>query len=340
MSTPKLIAVPDSAHANLAELPEEIEKVGHEAISLVWQFARQKIDQLRIEHQQALEARDAAFSEYRHDCEHKLEALKQESQALSIQEEQVQRKVAGLQRELRDRELQLATQREHDEKNQQELLEKNQEIRQLVEQRGRLNESVDRLQKQLEQSEQECRNQDGVRQEIQLEATLHAKERERLDNRLKEALQEQDRLREKLKKEQTQLAAAHSQVEELRSSLQRVRDEMDFLHREGQERQDLIAAEMKSRVEAEKKAAALEAKLYTVEKTAKESHSRLDQELNKVRAEGLVLRDRMIKAEGEAERQKRQNEIQETKWLKVIERMEAKLQQMESKLQSAGAFKR
>jgi len=319
--------------------PEEIDKIGREAVALTWKFAAQLIEKNRIDFVHQLETKQTDFVQQLHSLQKSIHELKQQRDECNTFSEQLKRQVKNTERELQDKIVHIGIQRDNLAQAQAELQNKNQDIRQLVEQRGRLTEAVDRVQKQLEVVEHECRNKDAMRQEVQMEATLHAKERERLDARLKEAVQEHERLREKLKKEQTQLALANSQVEELRSNLQRVRDEADFLRRENQERQDVLATEMKARVEAEKKAAGLEARLFNVEKSAKETYIKLEQELTKVRAEGLALRDRMIKAEGEAERQKHQNEIQETKWLKSIERMEFKLQQMESKLQAVGVLR-
>jgi hypothetical protein len=90
--------------------------------------------------------------------------------------------------------------------------------------------------------------------------------------------------------------------------------EMKTLRAELQQAREALEAETKSRNETERKVALLSAQLEAQDRVHRDSMIKLEQENNASKAETMNLRNRLIKAEGALEREK-----------KAVERLEARL---------------
>lgn len=299
---------------NPPKLPEELQRLGNESIQLIWQNAHaiavQEIEKNKQRYQtfeiEVLKQRQAALDKVVEIKAHldaakaHIEALTREnkSREVDLNRQTGELKSAGDQiQHLQDRNLA------------QEL-----EIKKFIEEIGRLRESVDNLTKRSNEAARQMELDRVALKVANEEVVSSTRIRERLDSNLKAAMQETEQVWKQLKQEQTRAAVADALTQELRETIKKLEGDIKLLKQEKHEMHESMEVESKTRIELEKKAAILVTRAESQEWAHKDLISRLEKELESTKAETAGMRNRLIKAEGALEREK-----------KAIERLETKL---------------
>jgi len=295
-------------------LPEDVVQVGQETTAAIWRttqnLAQQEISKIRVAYQQfeveVLQARQAALDE--------VEAIKVVIANTQAQLEAQERENASLQVDLTDRNAELKSAEDRISDLREQNTQQDIEIKRLAEELGRSRETVDVQQKRLYEVSHQARQDRDNLKDVQEELLVNQKNRERLERNLKEAIAESEQVWKQLKTEQTRAAIADTQVKEMRETVKKLDNDIKLLKEEKQDLKEQHDNEIRLRVELEKKLTALNTRLESQEWGYKEMNSRLEQEAANAKAEALSLRNRVVKAEGALEREK-----------KAIERLESKL---------------
>jgi len=299
---------------NPIKLPEELQRLSNESVNIIWQsahaIAKQEIEKNKQRYQlfevevlkQRQEALDKAveIKMMLDVAKTQIDALAREnkSREVDLNRQTGELKSAGDQiHHLQDRNLS------------QEL-----EIKRLTEEIGRLRESVDNLTKRSYETTRQMEQDRIALKAAGEEVVSGTKIRERLDKNLKAAIQESEQVWKQLKQEQTRAAVADALTQELRETVKKLEGDIKLLKQEKHEMYESIEVETKVRIDLEKKAAMLTTRSESQEWAYKETISRLEKELESTKSETASLRNRLIKAEGAFEREK-----------KAIERLETKL---------------
>jgi chromosome segregation ATPase len=302
------------AEENPSKLPEELQRLSNEAVNILWQnshaIAKQEIEKNKQRYQlfevEVLKQRQDALDKVV-EVKAMLDASKTHIDALA--RENKSREV-DLNRQTG--ELKSAVDQIHH--LQERNLAQEIEIKRLIEEIGRLRESVDTLTKRSYEATRQVEQDRIALKAAGEEIVSSVKIRDRLDNNLKAAIQESEQVWKQLKQEQTRAAVADALTQELRETVKKLEGDIKLLKQEKHEMHEAMEVETKVRIDLEKKTAMLATRAESQEWSYKETISRLEKELESTKSETASLRNRLIKAEGALEREK-----------KAIERLETKL---------------
>jgi chromosome segregation ATPase len=298
----------------LAELPEEVKRIGVEAAEIIWtisqDYAHRQLDAMRQQHQD----QQQVLMQQRQQAQQQIVELEQVVAAKKQTIEQITRANKSLQVDLERENGELKSAKTQIVLLQEKVDKQEHEIRNLIEELGRARESNDGLQKRLYEANRQLDQEQKSARQAQEESAVNQRIKERLDQSLREIKLESDQVWRQLKQEQARTSVAEAQVQELRETIKKLDTEARQLKEEKQEQREAIDAEIRVRVELEKKMAAIVARGEAQEQAHKENANRQDSEVNLARQELQTLRDRLIKTEGALEREK-----------KAVERLETKL---------------
>ena len=304
---------------NPAQIPEEIERMGMEAIHIIWQtsrnIAQQEIVQIKKRYQkyetEVLQQRQEALNKVGKVnneiaiAQEIIESLKRENKSLNVD---LTSKIG----ELKSAEDQVALLKE-------KTAEQEHEIKHLMEEIGRLRGNVDVLKKRLYEIDRKAEQDRANLKEAQEELAVNLNNRVRLEKDLKTSQQESDKIWKQLKIEQRQAAIAAALVQEMRETNQKYEKEIKQLKEEKHEARASLETESKARIELDKKVALLSGRTDSQEAGYKEMLLRLEHQLEKAQNEAAQLRNRMIKAEAALEREKKAVERLETRLVATYE---------------------
>jgi chromosome segregation ATPase len=298
---------------NPEQVPEEIQRIGTQAIQILWQtsqdIAQQEIETVKKRYQQykveVLQQRQDALDKVEQvnneitNAKGVIETLKRENKSLQVD---LERKIG----ELKSAQDQVTIVHE-------KLAQQEYEAKRLIEESGRVHEKAEGLKKRLyevnRQAEQDRTALNEVREELAV--TLH--NRERLEKDIKTAKQETNDVWKQFKLEQKQTAVAEALVQEMKETNKKYESEIKSLKAEKQEIKARLETEAKTRLDLEKKVAMLQGRADYHEMAHKEAIAKLEQEVELVKSEASTIRNRMIKAEAALEREKNACERLETK---------------------------
>ncbi|EIJ43266.1 hypothetical protein BegalDRAFT_2415 [Beggiatoa alba B18LD] len=296
------------------KLPEEIQRIGTEATQAIWIFSQS------LANAEIAKIREASATVEKNAISQQQQAL-QEVERLNVERQQAYAKIDNLTKENKslhidlDREIgEVKTAHSHIAVLQEKIEKQEHDIKNLHEELGRARESGEIAQKRLHevvyQSQQDQVDLRTLREEI----TVQQRNRERLEKTINTTTAEAEQTWKQLKTEQTKVAVAEALTQELRETIRKLESDIKLLKEDKQEFREARDAEEKLRIELEKKLVAITTRAEAQEKTYKETIAKLEQDNNFVKSEATTLRNRIIKAEGALEREK-----------KAIERLETKL---------------
>lgn len=295
-------------------LPEDIQRMGLEALQILWQtsqhIAQEEVEQIKKRYQQF----EAEILQQRQDALDKVDKVKRE---IAV----AQNVIDGLTRE--NKSLQVDLSRHLGELKSAEdqnalLKEKSQqqdyEIKRLTEEVARSREQVEQLKKRLYEVERQAQQEHQTLQEAREDIAVHVHNRERLEQNLKLATQGTEEAKKQLKAEQSRVIVAEAVAQEAKESNKKYEAEIKQLKEERHELKSSLEMETRARFEVEKKLAAALTRVESLETGYKEIIARMENEIEINKGENAQMRNRLIKAEGALEREK-----------KAVERLETKL---------------
>ena len=296
------------------DLPEEIKQLGLDSLRAIWQVCCRFLEEETHKLKALAEQREQELKEKLRESHQTIEHLTKENAALRVTIDTLEREKKALTSNLDRKTGELQNYQEQLNTVHEKFLVQEQEIRRSIEEIGRQKEIAEATQKRFDEAMRQMREDQHSLAEAREENTAHQRVRERLENHLKTVIDEVERIRERLKTEQTRAAVSEAVVEEIKGTVTKTELEIKNLKAEIRERRENIEAETRMRVEAERKTALLAAQLDAQERVQRDTVSKLEQELSVSRTELLNLRNRMVKAEGALEREK-----------KAVERLETRL---------------
>jgi len=302
------------AEENPPKLPEDLQRLSNEAVNILWQNAHAIAKQEIEKNKQRYQLFEVEVLKQRQDALDKVVEIKAMLDAAKTH-------IDALARENKSREVDLNRQTgelksavDQIHHLQERNLAQELEIKRLIEEIGRLRESVDTLTKRSYEATRQVELDRIALKAAGEEIVSSTKIRDRLDNNLKAAIQESEQVWKQLKQEQTRAAVADALTQELRETIKKLEGDIKLLKQEKHEMHEAMEVETRVRIDLEKKAAILTTRAESQEWSYKETISRLEKELESAKSETTSLRNRLIKAEGALEREK-----------KAIERLETKL---------------
>jgi predicted nucleic acid-binding Zn-ribbon protein len=299
---------------NPTPIPEEIQRLGGEAFQLLWQtsqqIAKQEVEIIKTRYQQfeaeAVQQRQVALD--------KVKQVNSEIEVTKMQVDSLTRENKSLQVDLNRKIGELESAHDQVHHLQERIVQQEHDVKKLTEELGRARENVDNLQKRLYEVTRQSEQDRQALKEVSAESLVNFHTRERLDKNLKTAMQEAEQVWKQLKVEQTRAAVAEALVQETKETIKKLEGDIHLLKDEKHEIKGSVETESRARMELEKKVAALTARSETQEWGYKEMITKLEKELEIAKSDAATLRNRLIKAEGALEREK-----------KAIERLETKL---------------
>ena len=294
-------------------VPEQLQKMATESLQILWQLS-QNVAQDEIK---AVKERynklESEVLQKRQEALDKVTEIKKEIVATKQVIETVKRENQSLGVDLKREETEVKTFEDKNNVLQEKLVKLEQEIKHLTEQLGAARQHGENLQKRLQIVEDDL---DQVRNKLtktneQLAVSSHNSER--LDKNITTVKKELDETWKQLTLEQRKAAVAEALVEEMKQNNKKHENEIKSLKAELLDQKAGIAVENKGKLDQEKKVSTLTARLEIQEKGYKDIIKRLEQELTMIRAEASNMRNRVVKAEGGLEREKRALERLENK---------------------------
>lgn len=298
---------------NPVEIPEEIQRMGREALQILWQvsqqIAQQEIESIKKQSQQ----REGELAQQYQETLDKVGQMSHELTTAHANIDSLMRENKSLQVDINRKLGELKSAADQIVFFQEKLVQQEHEIKQLSEESGRVRENAENLKKRLYEVNRQAEQDQVVLKEIREESAVNIHIRERLEKNLKTAMQESEEVWKQLKREQSKAATAEALVQEMKEATKKYEVEIKLLKQEKQELKDAVEAEVKTRIDLEKRLATVTARLESQEWGYKEMIAKLEKELEIVKAEASQVRNRMIKAEGALEREKKAIERLETK---------------------------
>lgn len=295
------------------QIPEDIQRLSMEALQLLWQtsqnIAKQEIETIKKRYQQY----EAEVLKQRQEALDKVKQMTGEIDLAKVQIETLTRENKSLQVDLHRKIGELESTQVQLRHLQEQMVQQDHDIRKLTEEVGRSRESVDNLQKRLYEVNRQAEQDRATLKEASEESLVNLRTRERLDKNLRTAMQEAEQVWKQLKVEQTRAAVAEALVQEMKETVKKLEGDIHLLKQEKHEIKENVESELRSRVELEKKVAALTARAESQEWGYKEMIAKLEKEMEIAKGESTTLRTRLIKAEGAFEREKKALERLETK---------------------------
>ncbi len=296
------------------EVPEEIVRIHQEALQVVWHTAHNLAQQELFREKQRYQQKEVELTEQRlqamrqkEDVEllntklkEKMAVVERENSTLHSNSERCQ----GALKKTEDRILQLEEQG----------IQQDHELKKHIQEIGRIRANNDELNKKLHEVTYQLEQDQKQLKQVSDELLVSQRNRERLEKTLKTTVQESQEVWKQLKTEQTKVAVAEAQTQELRETIKKLNDEIKLLKQDKQLLREDVESEKKARSETEKKFTTVTARAESQEWAYKEMISNLEKDLEIAREDAATVRNRMIKAEGALERER-----------KAIERLETKL---------------
>jgi len=299
---------------NTAQLPEEIQRIGMEALQILWKIS-QDIAQKEIEAiKQRYQQYELEVLQQRDEASEKVDKIKEEITHAKAQIDSLNRENKSLQVDLNRKVGELKSSADQIHHLDDKISQQEHEIKKLTEEIGRAREHNDNLKKRLYEVSRQAEQDRAALKEATEESMVNLRTRERLDKNLKTAMLESEQVWKQLKVEQTRAAVADALVQEMKETIKKFESDIKLFKEEKQEMKETLESEMKTRIEMEKKLSSLTARSESQEWAYKDIIAKLEQELEAAKGEAATVRNRMIKAEGALEREK-----------KAIERLETKL---------------
>jgi chromosome segregation ATPase len=295
-------------------LPEEIQRMGVEALQIIWQtsqsIALQEVELVKKRYQDY----ETGILLQRQQALNQVEKVKGEINVANDTIQSLTRENKSLQVDLSRHSVDLKSAEDQIAHLKEKLAQQEHEGKRLIEELGRTREQVETLKKRLYEVERQAEQERKSLQEVREDIAVHVNTRERLEKNLKTAKQEFDEIQKQLRIDQGRATVADAVVQEMREVNKKYESEIKLLREEKQEYKTNLETEMKARLEVEKKLAATITRTESLENGYKEINSRREQELEVARMEVTQLRNRLVKTEGALEREK-----------KAVERLETKL---------------
>ena len=296
------------------EIPEDIRRMGMEALQALWhtsqRLAQGEIETAKKRYQQY----ETEVLQQRQEALDKIKQVSREIEVSKIRIETLTRENKSLQVDLNRQTGELKSAEDQIQHLQEKLTQQEYEIKRLTEDLGRSRENSDVLQKRLHEAVRQAEQDRAALKDITEESAVNLRMRERLDQDLKSARLESEQMWKQLKQEQTRAVVSEALVQEMKETIKKLENEIKLLKQEKREIRENMEGEIKVRLEMEKNVAASTARAESQEWGYKEMIHRLEKELEVAKSESSTLRNRLIKAEGALEREK-----------KAIERLETKL---------------
>jgi chromosome segregation ATPase len=298
---------------NPVEIPEEIQRMGREALQILWQVSQQLAQQEIAKINKQSQQRETEITQQYQETLSKVERMNFDITTAYANIDSLTRENKSLQVDINRNLGELKSAADQIAFFQEKLVQQEHEIKQLSEESGRVRENAENLKKRLYEVTRQTEQDQVVLKEIREESAVNIHIRERLEKNLKTAMQESEEVWKQLKREQGKAATAEALVQEMKETTKKYEVEIKLLKQEKQELKDAVEAEVKTRIDLEKRLATVSARLESQEWGYKEMIAKLEKELEIVKAEASQVRNRMIKAEGALEREKKAIERLETK---------------------------
>jgi chromosome segregation ATPase len=298
---------------NPVEIPEEIQRMGREALQILWQVSQHIAQQEIATINQQSQQKEMEITQQYQDVLIKVEQMSREIANATTNIDSLTRENKSLQVDVNRKLGELKSAADQIAYFQEKLVQQEHEIKRLIEENGRVRENSENLKKRLYEVSRQSEQDQVTLKEIREESAVNIHIRERLEKNLKTAMQEAEEVWKQLKHEQAKSAAAEALVQEMKETTKKYEVEIKLLKQEKQELKEAVEAEAKTRIDLEKRLATLAARLESQEWGYKEMITKLEKELEIAKAEASQVRNRMIKAEGALEREKKAIERLETK---------------------------
>jgi chromosome segregation ATPase len=294
-------------------VPEQLQKMATESLQILWQLS-QNVAQDEIKTaKQRYKKLESEVLEKRQEALDKVTEIKKEIAATKQVLETIKRENKSLEVDQKREKTELKSLEDRNHVLQEKLVLQEQEIKHLTEQLGAARQHGENLQKRLQIVENDLKKVRDKLTESNEELAVSSHNNERLEKNIATVQKELDETWKQLKVEERKAAVAEALVEEMKQSNNKHENEIKALKTEQLEKKASIAVESKAKLDQEKKVATLTARLEIQEKSYKDIIKRLEQELTMSRAEASNMRNRVVKAEGGLEREKRALERLENK---------------------------
>ncbi len=294
-------------------VPEELQKMATESLQIMWQISQNVAqDQIKAVKERYNKLESEA-SQKRQEALDKVTEIKKEITATKQVIETVRRENQSLEVDLKREETEVKSFVDKNNVLQDKVLKQEQEIKHLTEQLGAARQHGETLEKRVQIFEKELEQVRNKLTKTNEELAVSSHNRERLDKNITTVKKELDETWKQLKVEQRKAAVAEALVEEIKQSNKKYENEIKTLKAEQLDQKASVAVENKGKLDQEKKVATLTARLEIQEKGYKDIIKRLEQELVMIRSEASNMRNRVVKAEGGLEREKRALERLENK---------------------------
>lgn len=295
-------------------LPEDIQRMGLEALQIIWQtsqhIAQEEVEQIKKRYQQF----EAEVLQQRQEALDKVEKVKHEIAVAQNVIDGLTRENKSLQVDLSRHSGELKSAEDQNALLKEKSLQQDYEIKRLTEEVGRSREQIEQLKKRLYEVERQAQQDHQALQEGREDIAVHVHNRERLEQNLKLAIQGTEETKKQLKTEQSRVVVAEAVAQEAKDINKKYEAEIKQLKEERHELKSSLEMETRARFEVEKKLAAALTRVESLETGYKEIIVRMENEIEINKGENAQMRNRLIKAEGALEREK-----------KAVERLETKL---------------
>jgi chromosome segregation ATPase len=294
-------------------VPEQLQQMATDSLQILWQtsqnIAQEEIKAVKERYKQL----ESEVLQQRQQALDKVAEVNKEIAATKKVTETITRENKSLGVDLKREETEVKTLEDKNHVLQEKLVQQEQEIKHLTEQLGAARQHGENLQKRLQIVENDLDQVRDKLSETNEELAVSLNNSERLEKNITTVKKELDETWKQLKLEQKKAAIAEALVEEVKQTNKKHENEIKVLKSEVLEKKAAISAETKVRLDQEKKVATLTARLEIQEKGYKDIIKRLEQEVTMSRAEASNMRNRVVKAEGGLEREKRALERLENK---------------------------
>jgi chromosome segregation ATPase len=294
-------------------VPEQLQKMATESLQILWQLS-QNVAQDEIKTaKQRYKKLESEVLEKRQEALDKVTEIKKEIAATKQVLETIKRENKSLEVDQKREKTELKSLEDRNHVLQEKLVLQEQEIKHLTEQLGAARQHGENLQKRLQIVENDLKKVRDKLTESNEELAVSSHNNERLEKNIATVQKELDETWKQLKVEERKAAVAEALVEEMKQSNNKHENEIKALKAELLDQKAGIAVENRGKLDQEKQVATLTARLEIQEKGYKDIIKRLEQELVMIRSEASNMRNRVVKAEGGLEREKRALERLENK---------------------------
>lgn len=294
-------------------VPEQLQKMATESLQILWQLSQNAAQDEIKAVKERYDKLESEVLQKRQEALDKVTKIKKEIAAIKQVIETVRRENQSLDVDLKREQTAVKTLEDKNNVLQEKLVKQEQEIKQLTEQLGAARQNGENVQKRLQIVEADLEQVRNKLTKSNEELAVSSHNSERLDKNITTVKKELDETWKQLKLEQRKAAVAEALVEEMKQNNKKHENEIKSLKAELLDQKAGIAVENRGKLDQEKKVSTLTARLDIQGKGYKDIIKRLEQELTIIRAEASNMRNRVVKAEGGLEREKRALERLENK---------------------------